>query len=99
MTDTALFDEVRAAIGDAVLVAWDGCHKIYLAMDDIEADEFREHYPCVVEDSPDVMLAEVGEWWDVSCSLRFVSAVHHDAVDPNAGYRTLIAQGADEEEE
>jgi hypothetical protein len=39
------------------------------------------------------MLATVGEWWEASCFLRFVTAVEHNADDPIAGYRRLIAQG------
>ncbi len=92
-------------IQDAVLVAFDGCHKIYLAMDETEAAFFREHYqPAVVESDPAEMLDHLSDWWDGSCALRFISAVWHNENDPNAGFVSLISQcatlfGEDEEED
>lgn len=99
VTDSELFEDVRDAIFGAHLVAWDGCHKIYLAMDATEADWFRAEYRHVCSAPADEMLAVVGEWWEDSCSLRFVEAVSHNEDDRNAGFVTLIAQFADEEGE
>lgn len=103
MNDT-LFAPVREALDDAVLIAWDGCHKIYLAMDDIEAAWFRgtpdeEGYPYVFAGTPAAMAETLLSWWDDSCGLRFVEAVSHNAEDPNAGFVSLIAQFADEEDD
>lgn len=93
-----LFDEVEEAIHNAHLVAWDGCHKIYLAMDQEQAEWFTENYPEIVQASPEVMLATVINWYGRSCWLRFVQAVATNEEDPNLGYTTLICQGADEED-
>lgn len=93
--ETRLFVPVVNAIGNAHLVAYDGCHKIYLAMDEIEADWFRENYEFIVEATPDEMLAAVADWWDASCGLRFVSAVTHNEENPNDGFVSLISQFAD----
>jgi hypothetical protein len=97
--NTELFDSVREYCENAVLVATDGCHKIYLAMDDIEADWFRENYEHIVEGTPEEMLVTVIGWYENSCFLRFVNAVYHNEDDPNAGFITLISQFADEEDE
>ena len=97
--DTELFDKVCEAVHDARLIAWDGCHKIYLAMDAIEADWFGREYPHVLIGTPEAMLATLGEWWDNSCALRFISAVSHNEADPNAGFVHLIDQFADEDED
>lgn len=72
-----LFDKVEAYIKDAHLVAWDGCHKTYLAMDENEASWFRnpESDYTVFEGTPSQMLSQVELWYEDSCSLRFVSAV------------------------
>ncbi len=94
-----LFDSVREYAEDAVLVATDGCHKIYLAMDDPEADWFRENYEHIFEGTPEEMLTTVIGWYENSCSLRFVSAVYHRPDDPNAGFVSLISQFADEDDE
>ena len=94
-----LFDPVEAVIEDAFLVAFDGCHKIYVAMDEHEANWFRENYEFVFADTPEAMLNKVMEWYDDSCFLRFVSAVRHDPDDPNAGFTTLIGQFDDQDED
>ena len=95
----SLWDNVEMWCGSAHLVAFDGCHKIYLAMDQVEAEWFRENYEYFLASSPDEMFATIKKWWDESCSLRFVSAVEHNEADPNAGFTTLIGQGDDQEED
>lgn len=86
-------------IDEAVLVAWDGCHKIYLALDEAEATWFADHYGETVRDKPDVMMAYVIRWWEDSCGLRFVSGVRSNPEDPNAGFVDIVPQFADYEEE
>jgi len=92
------WEAVEEYVQDAVLIAFDECHKIYLAMDETEAQFFRENYqPAIVErihSTPDDMLALLHEWFDISCGLKFIQAVWHDAEDPNAGFVSLIGQGA-----
>lgn len=80
------------AIGGALLVAWDGCHKIYLAMDEEQAEWFRTEYPHTVEIHTEEMLAAVERWWEESCPLRFINAVSTNHADPNAGYVSIVAQ-------
>lgn len=92
----SFFDDVEEAMDDAILIAWDGCHKIYLAMDEYEAKWFAEEYPHVLKADAETMLATVIKWYEESCPLRFINGVAHDEEDPNAGFTTLVAQGADE---
>lgn len=98
-TTTDLFSKVNNAINDAILIAWDGCHKMYLAMDAEQAAWFRAEYPYVVQHTPAFMLATLKDWWEQSCSLRFVSAVSTNHANPNAGYESLIPQFAEEDDE
>lgn len=93
-----LFAAVEGAIEDALLVSYDGCHKIYLAMDEMEANWFRENYEIVFADTPDAMLAKVIEWYEDSCDLRFVTAVSSNPDNPIAGFTTLISQFEDQDE-
>jgi hypothetical protein len=94
---------VEEYINDAVLIAFDGCHKIYLAMDQEEAEWFAKNYNgegCTDRNftgSPSEMLKTIHDWWDESCSLRFVNAVWHNEADPNAGFVSLISQMAEDE--
>lgn len=94
-----LFSKVRDNIEDAILVAWDECHKIYMAMDETEAEWFRQSYPVIVEDGPVTMLIALAKWWEASCGLRFIRAVSSNPADPNAVYETMIDQGADWDDE
>ena len=93
------FDPVLDAVEDALLIAFDGCHKIYLAMDEEQADWFRQNYNgrnCddrTFEGTPEEMFATLKVWWDESCSLKFISAVTTNHADPNAGFMSLISQG------
>lgn len=83
-----IWDEVDEALSLALGMYWDGCHKIYLAMDDAEVTNMielgYEHYPT------DLDLLK--QWYEQSCGLRFVSAVHTNIEDPNAGFVQLIEQ-------
>lgn len=98
-----LWQGVDEAMEKAHLIAFDGCHKIYLAMDAIEAKWFAEEYEHVFKGSVQDMRDLIRKWWDVSCGLKFISAVEHNETDPNAGFTSLIGQGdwydEDEEEE
>lgn len=108
-----LFEDVRDAMRWAKLVAFDGCHKIYLAMDEGQAEWFRGHYngeecgDLNFSGTPEEMFAMVQKWWNESCGLRFIEAVKTDPSDPsgtsNDSFETLIPQGDwsfdDEEEE
>ena len=94
---------VQEYVKDAVLIAFDECHKIYLAMDEEEAYFFRTTYqPAVVESihsTPEAMLATLEEWYEDSCGLKFISAVWHDDLDPNYGFVDLISQCAGDDED
>ena len=93
------WDDVEDAAQEAILIAWDTCHKIYLAMDAEQAEWFRENYaPDIYEGTPDEMVKKLHEWFDQSCGLRFINAVETNHADPNAGYTALIPQGAGDED-
>lgn len=91
-TTTELWDDVLDHLLDTHLIAWDGCHKIYMALDEEEAEWFRDNYEHIVEDTAEVMLDTLKKWYDESCFLKFVSGVRHNAEDPNAGFVNLIEQ-------
>jgi hypothetical protein len=94
-----LFEPVEDALEDALLIAFDGCHKMYLAMDQEQADWFRDNYngtSCTdrtFTGTPKEMLNTLLTWWDESCSLKFINAVTTNHENPNAGFVSLIGQG------
>jgi hypothetical protein len=49
--------------------------------------------------SSDEMFELVEDWYDNSCSLRFIQSVSTNHINPNAGFESLISQGEDYEEE
>ena len=71
----------------AKCVAFDDCHKIYLAMDDEEMQYFWSNKWTTASGSALEMLEQVRQWYDnESCGLRFVSAVE------SGEFTTLISQ-------
>jgi hypothetical protein len=91
-TTNTLWEDVEAHIDNTILIAWDGCHKIYMALDQHEADYFRSGYPYIVEDTSEAMLATLMDWYNASCGLKFVSGVRYNPDNPNDGFISLIEQ-------
>lgn len=95
-------DLVYDRIGSAEGIAWDTCHKIYLLMDREQVELMRGYgyEPLITADqmSSDEMFELVEDWYDSSCSLRFIEAVSTNHINPNAGFESLSPQFEDYEE-
>jgi hypothetical protein len=101
MNTQELIDE---ALESAVALAWDGCHKIYILMDDEQANLTRSYgYGSGdgdsvfqwIEHEPEGRAraaATLREWWDESCGLRFINTIRTVPGDPNDGFADIIAQ-------
>jgi hypothetical protein len=89
-------DLVYERINDCKGIAWDTCHKIYLLMDSEQVELMRGYGydPLITADqmSGDEMFNQVIEWYEDSCSLRFIDAVSTNHINPNAGFETLVSQ-------
>lgn len=81
--------KVEEVLPSAKAMHFNGCHKIYLSMDDTEVEQMRRYGYDVVEPN----LETLRGWFEESCSLRFINAVHTNEDDPNAGFVQLIPQG------
>jgi len=94
-------DLVYDRINNAKAIAWDTCHKIYILMDSEQVDLMRGYGydPLITADqmSADEMFDLVQEWYEDSCSLRFIDAVSTNHINPNAGFETLVSQFDEEE--
>jgi hypothetical protein len=97
--DSAL-DEYTAT---AKAIAFDTCHKIYVLMDDEQVALMREYeYEMLFtsdELTPSQMSDKVAEWFENSCSLRFISAVSTNHLDPNEGFIHIVEQFEGQEDE
>ena len=95
-------DLIYDRINDCKGIAWDTCHKIYILMDSEQVELMREYGydPLITTDqmSADEMFLWVEDWYDSSCSLRFIDAVSTNHINPNAGFETLSPQFEDQEE-
>ena len=93
---------VRNRISEAEAIAWDNCHKIYILMDSEQVELMRGYgYDPIIKNeemNPDDMLDKVKEWYEDSCSLRFIQAVSTNEINPNLGFESLISQFDDYEE-
>lgn len=97
------WDDVEEAIEDAKALIWDGCHKIYVAMDVEQVRYFlKEGYGDGSDRSklfyinegvttPSRMIEILKDWYDRSCELRFISAVR-TTPNPNDGFTKLVEQ-------
>ena len=89
-------DLVYDRINNAKAIAWDTCHKIYILMDSEQVDLMKGYGydPLITTDqmSADEMFLLVEDWYDSSCSLRFIDAVSTNHINPNAGFETLVSQ-------
>lgn len=85
---------VRQALRTAKGIAFDGCHKIYILMDDEQVETSVGHggYNVQPVDDVDEAVATVRKWYEDSCPLKFVNAVSTVTGDPSSGYLSLIDQ-------
>ena len=94
-------DLVYDRVGSAKGIAWDTCHKIYILMDSEQVNLMRGYgYDLLItanQMSADEMFGRVQEWYEDSCSLRFIDAVSTNHINPNAGFETLVSQFDEEE--
>ena len=95
-TMTTRWDAVHRAVAKAVSICWDGCHKIYIHMDENQHQQAIKYGYCPepIEDVSEAM-AMLHAWYDASCDLRFITAVSTVAGDPDEGYVALIPQFAE----
>lgn len=104
---SANWEPVKAALKNARGIAWDGCHKIYVLMDDRQVAEMRSYGYGEDDDGSKLVgpahhewplrLDIVQNWYDSSCPLKFVNSVKSPG--RNEDFVGLIEQGEDEEVE
>lgn len=58
-------------------LSWDGCHKLYLNMDKAQHDKMMGYgYDLtIINNNPYITTQKLEEWYEDSCSLRFIDAV------------------------
>lgn len=97
------WEGVETAISQCKGIAWDGCHKIYILMDDQQMAQMAEYgYDPLIsasEKNAYDLFETVQEWYEDSCGLRFVNAVQTVDGDPNLGFTDIISQGWGEDED
>lgn len=105
MSRPAWKGKVLPAVESAVGIAFDGCHKIYILLDE-EAYATQASYGygdgtdesmLIRLDDPSVRKVAYGmvrDWYRSSCMLRFINTVRTDHDDENAGYTAIVPQGS-----
>lgn len=98
-----IWRQVAAHIEDAAGIAWDGCHKIYLLMDQnqvtIEQDYGNERILTRKTATDEEMTKQVKSWFSQSCSLRFIQAVTSIEDSYDDKYEDIIPQFSEDFEE
>lgn len=87
--------DLKDALETAISISWEGCHKIYIAMDQQSHEGQIEcgYHPVMVSDK-EKALDTLYEWWEAACGLRFISAISE-----NNKFKNLIGQFAYDENE
>lgn len=71
--------ELEDYINRADSIAFDGCHKIYVLMDEKQTKQMidydYEHIISAADSNPYDLHERVRSWYDESCGLKFIQAV------------------------
>ena len=73
-------------------LSWDGCHKLYLNMDKEQHDKMMGYgYDLtIINNNPYITTQKLEEWFEDSCSLRFIDAIFSDGESDK--FVTLVPQ-------
>lgn len=84
----------------AFSVSWDTCHKIYLNMDVQQHNKMvgYGYEATILNNNPWLTKQEVREWYDNSCSLRFIDALFTEDYNTDR-FVTVVPQFFSEEED
>ena len=87
---------IEKTLEDAVSIAFDTCHKIYVLQDEGQHQQMESYGydPLIRIESIGVesALLQLKDWYAQSCGLRFINAVRTVDGNPNDGFTNLIAQ-------
>jgi hypothetical protein len=92
-TQTVEWHRVKEHTERAASMHFDGCHKIYLAMDEGQTREYQDLGYEIVAPSFD----QLDQWYDQSCALRFVTAT--TSTCDGTEFESLIPQFFGQEED
>ena len=79
-------EKVEDILEKAVSITWEGCHKIYICLDqESHKQQIEWGYEMMPVGDTDEALNQLYEWFDISCSLRFIHAIEgrdtfHDVI-------------------
>jgi hypothetical protein len=93
--DAAKIEEVREAVSRSKGVCWDGCHEIFILLDEEQVNQSLEwgyEVFLVFETNADMRANMLLDWYYLSCPLRFISTVSTVDGDPNEGYEDIVPQ-------
>ena len=80
-------------------VSFDGCHKIYLNMDEQQTEKMASYgYEKTIAGTKWEMEDAVWRWYEDSCSLRFIDAVFTNDDDTDK-FVTVVSQFFGEDED
>ena len=76
------FKKLEKILPEAKGIEWDGCHRIYVLMDEGDMMGGFEFLVRADEATPTQMLETLKEWWDQSCKWRFIMCMATSAANP-----------------
>lgn len=96
-----VWDDVEEALDTTKAIAFEGCHKIYMLLDDQQVEQMRgygygEDGSFLItnkEMNKAEMFSLLKTWYEKSCGLKFIESVETNEEDPNLGFTNIIPQG------
>lgn len=96
-----VWEDVEEVLQNAKGIAFEGCHKIYILMDDEQMEQMKgygygEEGSFLIssgEQNEREMLATLKDWFKQSCPLRFIESVATTEDEEDSGFRGIIPQG------
>lgn len=90
--------DVKHALENAFSITWEGCHKIYIMLDQESHEQMisYKYDPILVKDKNEA-VSKLWEWFDNSCGLRFIQSISFPMNNEN--YINVIGQGEYDDDE
>lgn len=91
---------LETLINETFSLSWDGCHKLYLNMDVQQHNKMMGYgYDLtILNRDPSITMQKLEEWYEDSCSLRFIDAVFTQDYNTDK-FITVVPQSWEDEEE
>jgi hypothetical protein len=94
LLDEDTCDIIMGYLAVARAIAWDTCHKLYIALDEDALNLLEEYDPLIMADTmtTEQLFNTVVSWFTSSCNFRFIQVVV--TTDDSQRFVNVVRQGS-----